>query len=269
MNYGKQIEKYLVKIDEGKAIAYSQFLLLLTSSELNLDVSNKDFEVRKLSGNAYRVISIAPWLRDELDKIVAEAPVDRNSAARQNNSHAYSVNGSMLLVREGASNPKVVMFDTDGKFSPESKGYTHALLVENRQNFISIDKTIPFVAEHCDISDTDMRSMLTVFTEGNAISNFLHKPFLSQFKTLFLLLDVDAGGLQITSNLITLLPDSHFVFLAPMNIRERLESVRAPAKTEAVEKAIRLGRKHPQLTHIAQLIYDTKRELEQESYLDE
>ncbi|MCF2948790.1 hypothetical protein L0668_11780 [Paraglaciecola aquimarina] len=269
MNYGKQVEKYLKKIDEGKAIDYAQFLNLLNSPELNLDATNRDFEVRRVGTNTYKVTRVALWLRVQLDNIIGEIYKDRNSAAKQNNSHAYNVNGSMLLVREGAIHPQVVMFDTDGNYLPKREWHDYALLIENRQNFISIDKTLSFIKTYCDIGDVDLQKALTVFTEGNAISNALHLRFLCKFKSIFLLLDVDAGGLQIASNLLTLLPNSNVVFLVPSDIKDRLKTVRAPAKTISIEKAIRLGRKHPELTHVAQLIYKTERELEQESYLDE
>ncbi|MEO9966265.1 MAG: hypothetical protein ABJF11_10780 [Reichenbachiella sp.] len=269
MNYGKHVEKYLKKIDEGIAFDYVGFLNLLNSPKLDLNVSNKDFDARKIGRKNYKVTWIAPWLRSALDKIVSESHTDRNSAANQNQSHSYKVNGSMLLVREGGTHPQVVMFDDNGMAQPERVWPKHALLMENRQNFISADKSLDFLKQFCSTDGIEPKDMLTVFTEGNAISNVLHRDFLAKFDTLFLFLDVDAGGLQIASNLLTLLPNSNVVFLTPNDIKERLERVRTPASAEAIEKVIALGRLYPELSDIAQLIYSTKRELEQESYLNE
>lgn len=269
MNYGKSIDSYLRKIDAGNPIPYLQFLKILQSPDLNLNFKSSDIKVRKVSGTLYRVTQLDPALREELNTIVTEQFSDRVSGAKQNRSHAYSVNGSMLLCRDGNFHPYVVMFDTDGHYTPQPKCISSALLIENRQNFICIDKTLPFVAKHCGLDPSDLENMVTIFTEGNAISNILHKQFLSQFEKIYLLLDVDSGGLQIASNIISMLPYSKIRFLVPTDIHQRLEKVRASAAIDAIEKSIKLGARHPQLTHVARLIHTTQRELEQESYLDD
>ncbi|BFT28867.1 hypothetical protein D210916BOD24_00430 [Alteromonas sp. D210916BOD_24] len=269
MNYGKSIENYLQKIDSGNPITLGKFLNLLSAPALNLIFSKSDIQARKVSGALYRVTHLAQPLREELDQIVVEQGTDRISGAKQNRSHDYSVNGSMLLVREGAAHPGVIMFDTDGNCTPELKHHPYALLVENRQNFIDIDKILSFIVQHCEVQPEVADQCLAVFTEGNAIANALHKQFLSTFKAIYVLLDVDAGGLQIASNIISLLPDATIQFIVPKDIKKRLEHVREPADPKSIEKAIKLGNTHPQLTYIAQLIRSTHRELEQESYLDD
>ena len=144
MNYGKSIDSYLRKIDAGNPIPYLQFLKILQSPDLNLSFKSSDIKVRKVSGTLYRVTQLDPALREELNAIVTEQFSDRVSGAKQNRSHAYSVNGSMLLCRDGNFHPYVVMFDTDGHYIPQPRCISSALLIENRQNFICIDKTLPF-----------------------------------------------------------------------------------------------------------------------------
>ncbi|PHS59773.1 MAG: hypothetical protein COB00_17405 [Alcanivorax sp.] len=268
MSYSSKIESYLKKIDAGQPIDLSNFWALINSLELSLEPSRCDVEARKVKGVLYKVTSIAPELRNELLVMVNEKADDRITAARQNNSHAFSVNGSMLIIREGIMHPQVVLFDQAGQTThPELKTYSRALLIENRQNFISIEKTLRFLESHCGVCSSDASNLLIVFAEGNAITNVLHRTFLNQFNTLYLLLDVDAGGLQIASNLIDLIPAAEHVFLTPADIEQRLKSVRSSSSPESIERVLRLGRRHHQLAPIAKLIYETRRELEQESYL--
>jgi len=268
MSYISKIENYLKKIDADQPIDLPNFWALVDSLKLSFEPRRCDVKARKVKGIFYKVTFIAPQLKDELQTFINEKPYDRITAARQNSSHAFGVNGSMLIIRERSTHPQVVLFDQDGKAThPKLKEYSKALLIENRQNFISIEHTLRFLESHCGMSAADISDSLIVFAEGNAIANVLHKAFLAQFKILYMFLDVDAGGLQIANNLIELLPATEHVFLVPSDIEQRLRSVRSPCSPESIERALRLGRRHQQLTSIAKLIYETRRELEQESYL--
>lgn len=80
-------------------------------------------------------------------------------------------------------------------------------------------------------------------------------------------MDFDLGGLVIADNLMSLLPDSHIVFLVPDDIRSRLEKIVERTSSRDIGAIIKLGVKNPNLLPYAKIMKETQKVLEQEGYL--
>lgn len=222
---------------------------------------------RKIKGQLYLVTDIDKGLLSELKMIVDGIGKDRISSSRQNRSHLQKVDGSFLLIREGNSHPKVVLFNKEGQFSGVEQTSDSALLVENRQNFISIEKTLIFLEHEVGLNIT--APIDVIFADGNEISNSLHHDFLFHYKQLYLFFDLDLGGIIIARNINKLLPNTPKEFLIPKNIEIRLADIVERQPPEYTDQVIKLGLTDPFIAPYAKLIKDHQRILEQESYLYE
>lgn len=262
-----QLKRFLSKIENKETIDLVAFKSLIADVIPDYPRQNTDIAARKVKGQQYLVVHIAAELLRTLKEIADFNISDRVSAATQNGSHRHRVNGSWLIVRERESHPQLVMFDQDGNFESPISVKKYAVLIENRENFLAITQTLAFLEKQCGIDASILEQSIAIFTDGNQVSNSLHRDYLVQFERLYLFLDVDPGGLQIASNLISLLLGKELSFVVPKDIRNRLLKVRKRQKAEEISKVINIGMKHSQLAHIAVLVRDTERIIEQESYL--
>lgn len=121
--------------------------------------------------------------------------------------------------------------------------------------------------EFTQLVDININELDIIFAEGNEVSNSLHKSFLESYDTLYLFFDLDLGGLTIAKNLYSLLPNQSISFLVPSDINKRLNSVVEIQQAEYLKDVITIGRECPQLARYSKLIKDSKRILEQESFL--
>jgi hypothetical protein len=111
--------------------------------------------------------------------------------------------------------------------------------------------------------------MNVIFSEGNEITNRLHRRFLLGYTRLHLCMDFDLGGLKITQSLMNLLPDTPIEFLVPDDINDRLDRVILLEDKGRIDSIITIGLDTPVLAPYAKLMKDKQKTLEQESYLYE
>ncbi len=261
----KRLNQYVNNIENSQPINLSNFYSLLDTFSLDRSNYVADIQATKVKpkGSLYLVTKIDSSLLADLKTLISVVDGDRCLAATQNRSHSAKVNGSFIILRKGYSAPLITMINPKGEYEV-SQSQT-VLLIENRQNFISIHQTISFLERYTDFKFHS--SMDIVFTEGNEVSNSIHQSFLVQYKCIYLFLDLDLGGLLISKNLLMLLPKMEFHFLLPRDIEQRLEKIIEPRDKEYLEKVIAIGRENAFLEPIAKLIKDHRRTLEQENYL--
>jgi len=261
----QQLKSFLQRIDCDKPINLPIFISLLKKLPLFHELLPSDISARKVKGPLYHVDAINEKLNIELRKLTRDIGWDRVSSARQNRSHNKKVSGSILLIRDRSNHPQVVLFSEDGSFEAPQQQAEYALLIENRENYLSIDKTITFLKQKMMFNFD--QPIDVIFAVGNEISNSLHRNFLGNYKKLYLFFDLDLGGLTITRNLNTLLPDIPKKFLLPVDIEARLSKVVEKQTSEMIDSVIEIGSTDTLLTPLAKLIKDYQRILEQESYL--
>lgn len=251
-------------INQGKAINLTRFIALIKSLNLERELQNNDIEARKHKGEFYIVRHINNDLMYSLTTLV-DSGSSRVETARQNRSHSTKVSGSFVLVREATNDPFVVIVNEHGNYHSTLKYSSRVLIVENRQNFIDIDKMMLFLIDRTSFEYED--GINVIYSEGNEITNSLHKQFLSRYEHIFLCLDFDLGGLRIANNLMNLLPNTTFDFLVPSDIENRLDQIQECVNKEYLDQVINLGICNAKLAPYAQIIKNKKKVLEQEGYL--
>ncbi|MDO7413076.1 hypothetical protein Q5X48_14795 [Acinetobacter baumannii] len=237
-----------------------------------LPLKNHHFEltdiqvVKNERGSLYQVTYFNPDLMDEILLLIGDAGTNRQSAANQNMSHNYKVEGSFLLIRQAMSHPQVVIMDVTGEFFSPVKQSRIAVVVENRQIFLFANRFKEFLIKHTDVpvdENTDF-----IFGAGNELPNSYHAKFLQSYDHLYLCLDMDLGGLMIANNLMSKLKQSNITFVQPHDIQHRLKAVRTKRTHDyllGISNFISVA--HPALKPYAQLIRSMGCTLEQESFL--
>jgi len=263
----KRLSNYIKSIDSDAPINLNGFFKLVDSLRLSHQREPQDVDATKCKGQLYQVTRINEVLMSELRLLATDNENSRVSAAIQNRSHSVKVNGSFLLMRDKLANPVVVMIDGSGEYFSPIPQSEQVLVIENRQNFIDAEMMITFLEKHTAFNF--LPTMNVIFSEGNEISNGLHKKFLSNYRCIHLCMDVDLGGLTIARNLMSLLPDTEFNFLVPDDIEKRLDRVVERETLHYLEDVIKIGLSTPALAPYAKLIKDKQKILEQESYLHE
>lgn len=259
------LKPFIDKIEDDKPINLIRFYNLVDKLNLSRPRKAEDVEARLVKGNLYNVTYIDKALLCQLESIANVDCESRICASLQNNSHATKVSGSFIVIRSGFELPEVVMIDDTGQFKDAKTELSQALIIENRQNFIDVEQTVTFLETQTAFK---MNTGTTViFSEGNQITNTLHKEYLFQFKRLYLCMDFDLGGLRIADTLMSLLPDKEITFLVPGDIASRLDSIVQIKPAEYIDDVIKIGLKNPLLMSFAKLIKEKRKVLEQEGYL--
>lgn len=261
----KQLKKYLEHIHEQNPINLLKFSKLISSLLLDHDFLPTDISAKKIKGNLYLVTDIHTNLISQLELLANDYGNDRISASRQNRSHNTKVDGSFLIIRQSSAHPEVILFDEKGRYSLNRKITKKALIIENRQNFLCIEKTLSFLKQKTNIEITE--GIDVIFSEGNSICNSLHYRFLSQYQKLYIFVDLDLGGIIIARNLNKLLPNISKEFLVPADIEIRLSNVIEKTLPQEIDEIIKLGASDSFIAPYAKLIQRYNRTLEQESYL--
>lgn len=214
----------------------------------------------------FQITHFDSTLLQELQFLIESVGNDRNAAANQNMSHNHKVDGSFMLIRQGSDHPNVVTIDKDGRYICPINQSCSAIVVENRQIFLYMERFIEFLKLNTDIPFT--RPIDTLFGAGNEFANSLHKSFLDNYSELFLCLDMDLGGLKTANNLMKLLPEKKIYFVQPRDIKARLERVVCSENQVYLNKISNFGKTaNPILKPYIQLIRHMGRTLEQESFL--
>jgi len=263
----KQLSSILEKIDEGKAVNLQTFLKTIERVGLNaIDIKNS-LLLERFKGDLYYVSFKIPVICEQLHEVALNKAETHISAARQNNSHSYSVDCSFLLARKQNNHPYVITFDLDGQYySPENNTYSKLLVIENLSCFMNIEKSINFLQSNCDyLHDSDT---CIVFGAGNQINNELHTSFLKSFSQVDLFLDVDAGGLKIAKTLDSICK-STIRFITPLNIENRLKKVEVGLKESQREYIFSTGNNTAFLTEICSIMLKTNKSIEQQSFIHE
>lgn len=263
----QKLTQFLHAIERQKPINLSKFESLIRGLKLHHYYQPSDI-LGYRKKDKYIVESIHPDLWAELSQLASQLGHDRVSSARQNRSHQHAVNGSLLLVRQGVQHPKVVLIDKTGDFQGINSLSEYALIIENRELFLRMTETLKFVQTYCSVnSNIDWYHVDMIFGMGNEISNQLHQAFLSGYQKIYLLLDVDLGGLITAKNLYHLLPSIPQLWLQPYDIEQRLQQVVERCDSAKLNEVIKLGQAYPHLQSVCQMIAKHHKFLEQESYL--
>ena len=261
----KRLRRFLEAIDQHRAINLNAFLAEAQRLGLSAELVRAGIECQRLRPDRYQVAISAPALERSLRQLALGETATRVEAAGTGRSHQVSVDGSYLLRRRACEHPEVVVFDGAGNFRPASDR-RNALIIENRQNFLSIEQCLASLARHFALkvgSDVDI-----LFGAGNEISNHLHRKYLSTYTELYLLFDLDEGGLSIARKLIVGLPTVNCHFLIPDDARERLNRQVGSVNQRTLDGVVALAQDCPVLQPAARLILESRKTLEQESYLE-
>ncbi len=259
-----RLKGYIEKIEKGEPLNYSAFLRVLEKEGMSQVFVREKIRVSRQGGRSlYRVDYIDDSFLDSIKSRVVTQDMSRADAALNNKSHAVRVNGSFILRRVGLVHPEVVIIDAEGGFFPPTKN-RKALVIENRQNFLSIESTIAFLKKHCGITITEEWDLL--LGAGTEINNHLHERYLSSYSNIYMLLDLDVGGLKLAKTLAAHTPAADHYFILPQDINLRLATVVGKASQEVIEQVFQMGR-IPFLYHAARSIIKQKKILEQESYI--
>lgn len=262
------LKKIMLAIASRQPVNLIYFKKLVNQLNLSHRIEAADIRGHKIKGDLYLIEYIHPIIEQEINALLNDMGHDRISAAKQNLSHQHKVKGSFILIRQIPNHPQVITFDDSGHFQAPVSLSRIAVILENRQVFLNIEKMVHFLSEYTDIPCE--QSIDFIFGTGNEIPNSLHWTFLNHYEHLYLCFDCDLGGLKIAKNIYTLLPLKPMSFVQPFDINQRLASVVQPITSDELDKLLQFSVHAPAFLHpFVQLIRDTQRRLEQESFLND
>lgn len=268
----------MLAIEQKQPINLIHFKELVSQLKLSKCIEAADIIGTKMKGDRYRIDYINPDIKQDIEKLILESGNDRISAAKQNLSHQHKVIGSFILIRQLSNifteindspkinHPQVITFDEKGHFTAPVQLSKVAVIVENRQIFLNIEKMQQFLGAYTDVPCD--QALDFIYGTGNEISNSLHQQFLAQYEHLYLCFDCDLGGLKIAKNLYQLLPTTEMTFVQPHDIDIRLDQVVQRCSSEELEKLAQFAMQAPAFIQpYIKLLCNTQRRLEQESFL--
>jgi hypothetical protein len=263
-----KIKKILADIDEGKSINLNTLTSCIKQYGLYEGDLHDAIYGTSLAPQAFKVSGMTQELRDSLDKYAIHNDDDKASAAIQNRSHRVKMDSALMICRFGTQHPFVITIDDLGQFNtPVPIDTTNVIIIENQTNFMTIEQTQSFLHNYCGVDKVTCKDALYIWGMGNQISHKLKVSFLSTFTQLYLHLDIDLGGLQIASNLIGSLPQHNVMFILPDDIYQRLDNVAKPLSDNEIDGIVTIGRRHSALSAAATAMKDSRRGIEQESFL--
>lgn len=265
-------------IEKKQPINLIRFKELVNQLKLSHRIEAADIRGIKIKGDRYCIEYIHPTIKCEILNLISALGDNRISAAKQNLSHQHKVIGSFILICQQSSpvqenippqmfnHPQVVIFDEHGNFEVPLKLSKFAVIVENRQLFLNLDKMQQFLMKYTHVPCDQPIDF--IYGTGNEIPNSLHQKFLNQYEHLYLCFDLDLGGLKIAKNLSQLLPTTNMTFVQPYDIQQRLAQVVQSCSVEELEKLAQFALSAPAFIQpYVQLMCNTQRRLEQESFL--
>ncbi|MFW1799605.1 hypothetical protein ACG9YX_06130 [Acinetobacter nematophilus] len=258
----------MLNIDQNKPINIFNFKKIISKLNLQIQVLPEHIYGNQVKGDLYQITHIEQKLKIELLQLLDEIGHNRISAAQQNLSHQHKVSGSFILIRQIPNHPQVIAFDGDGHYLMQVQPSKIAVVLENRQLFLNVDRVFNFLKSHTSVPCDQPIDFL--FGTGNEISNSLHKQFLSTYEHLYLLFDCDLGGLKIAQNLYMLLPNHPMTFVQPNDIEQRLTKVIRLCKPDQLDKVGQLSLTCAAfIKPYASMIRRLNRTIEQESFLND
>ncbi|WP_338745276.1 hypothetical protein V3D52_24085 [Pseudomonas putida] len=259
------IYRYLDKIQSRQPINFDALIAkLLAAGVARADIS-RIFLSKKLKKNSYHVEVLISAAFDEL--LMRFRPSDvggRVGAAIDGNSHRIGVSESLLMFRSFQyRHPAVAVTEAGAWVLPRVLGKV-GVIVENLENFLRVDETLPFIAEILAVTASDIE---LISGSGNQVTNRLNAKMLGQFDRLYCLFDVDIGGLRMFASLTILLHDKPPVFLVPPDVRERLAQSKYALTDQQRQEVIKYQGLSPETDQLIQFMRETSKVLEQETYL--
>lgn len=263
--------EFLAAIRAGEMIEWSSFLGVMAKHDVLPSVVCRIFEREShyASKTPIKILDDDGCMKLEQRFLPAITVTDRVSAAQAGNSHQVPVDGNMLVTyRLNWPRPEVAVSWDGHDWQPEPDAGTHLLIIENMQNFLRPDDSFVFANEYCD-AKLRGESLLFLYGAGNAVTKACNKNYLSQFKSVYCLFDIDAGGILAYIKLNALLKDFPIPiqFLYPKDCRERLEKSPQELSDKELKFIHDAKQKYPEIAPLLNDMYQTKKKLEQETYL--
>ncbi|NIC38682.1 hypothetical protein HBJ58_18590 [Halomonas desiderata] len=258
---------YLDKVERGEPLRLDLLQCGLAQFGLPTDELLKQCPPQFVKRKEYRFVGadsalLARW-REAL------APGERRGrahAAFLGNSHSSRVSSAMVVVRRLSHRHPLVAL-CDGKLIEFQTSFgEQALIVENLENFLALDETLSLLPL-CGL-DNSWRKADILFGSGNGITNELLQPLLRQYLEIGCLFDPDFGGLRMFDTLYQRDDMPPLRWLAPADLEQRLLASKRNLPPEQRQQLNIFATRTPPLRPVAQLLYDTGKRLEQETYLD-
>lgn len=257
---------YLSDIQSGKLINFPVFCNELAKKQISELTIREVFTAALVKPKRYRITVLDQKVFEAMcQRFQMSASDNRVSAALSGNSHRASVGGSYLLLRTLlAPHPVVVWFEAEEVVCPIETADT-VLLVENLENFIALQATIDLlVSWGVDIKRDQLD---VVFGAGNQVTNQLHMPFLRRYSRVYCLFDLDPGGIRMFCSLLNQLAPGALCFIFPVDLERRLQKSEWHLSTEERTELMRYTGQSPEIDILINQLRDSKRKLEQETYL--
>jgi len=213
--------------------------------------------------------------QEQFDQLRAKYPVGeqtRAAAALTGDSHRFRLSGGIAVI-DGTlqASPQVCVVRDGAVTFPRPFG-RELVVFENEELYLQRSRLLVFLAERCALppsADLDL-----MFGMGNRAASQAFAAIYAQYDRIWMLLDVDLGGLAIFRNTVAN-TGANARFLLPGNIEQlmvaRAAAVRPDQRLSSAEKArlSALARSHPEIERVANLIHRFGVQLEQEVYLTE
>lgn len=259
------IYNYLTKIQHGHPVNLDPLIAKLVSAGVLRTEISAIISGAKLGKAKYNVTVLD---RDAFNQLIVRfQPSEaggRVGAAVDGNSHRVAVSESLLMFRSAAHRHPVVAVTEDGRWLLPRPLGSVGVIVENLENFLRFEETLPFIANLLSGVSGEIE---LVFGSGNQVTNKLNASLLSEFSQLYCLFDVDMGGLRMFATLVALLPNNPPVFLAPPDVRERIGRSKSLLTDQQRQEIIKYQHLSHETDQLIRFMRDSSRVLEQETYL--
>ncbi len=262
---------FLAAIESGISIDWQRFVQTMRKAGVEPGAIKRMLEPASNYAKKTTVQIIDQQAFDNLKQLYLPTLVvsDRISAALAGDSHQVAVAGSMLVIQHSSwQHPQVALSRDGTHWQPSPDSEQHLVIIENMQNFLHLESSLQFIIQQCQVN-VPRHAIMLAYGAGNAASKACHANYYRQFTAIHCLFDIDLGGVQIYAALKQLLGDSVPVnFLVPHDIEQRLQQSRRALSNDELAELHKVHAKHPELHGVLQLMYQTKKKLEQESYLE-
>ena len=259
------IYSYLAKVQSQQPINFDALIAKLVAAGVTREDISRIFLAKKLKKNSYHVEVLLSAAFDEL--LMRFRPSDvggRVGAAIDGNSHRVGVSESLLIFRSAQHrHPTVAVTEAGAWVLPRALGRV-GVIVENLENFLRVDETLPFIAGMLAGTASDFE---LISGSGNQVTNKLNANVLSQFDELYCLFDVDMGGLRMFASLTALLHEKPPVFLVPPDVEKRLAQSKYSLTDQQRQEVIKYQGLSLETDQLIRFMRDSSRVLEQETYL--
>lgn len=268
----RRVREQLNAVANGEAINWRRLLNLLMKENLG---AGYIFDVFKPLSEYDSKTIVEVIDKEAFNALLKRFPerlavTDRVSAAVAGDSHQMSVLGGMLNVwRLGEAHPFVVLSTDNENWHPlpVKKGNKTLIIIENMTNFIRFDELVDYLKKDC--SATMEGEVYIAYGAGTAASKIGLENYYKHFEQIECLFDLDVGGLTIYHTIKERL--SHYNlkprFLYHSQASSMLKASNRGLSGEELKKLYWFAQKLPELKGLITAMYEAKRSVEQEVYL--